>query len=320
MPRVSKFWKISTSILAIAALGVFSPISAAQDAAVQDADAAAIVETSSAVSAPDYSLPDYSPMAKFMEVASANSRGRPSIAYKPLRKQDIEFFDSYEAYLAGIDVEPLSQDDQLAYWLNLQNFLAVKAVTQDTSKTNIKSLRGTRPKPGKLWTQDRVTLQGQTYSLVDIETKIITQFDDPNVLYGIYQGVKGGPCLSDKPYAGDTVNDRLAELAKHYVNSRGIVTPQKRKAYLTPIYDWYKAELFDDNDKTLLTHIKSNASTSLRGRLNTVREIDFTKLNYDIDNFVPEKQVRGNDAPRQRQAPQRQPVPSGGSGGGGYGS
>ena len=261
---------------------------------------------------------DYALMETFMSNLSSNERGRPSIAYAAARENGAGFFSHYETQLVAVDVEALSEDDQLAYWLNLQNFLVVKAVTLDTKKTNLKSLRGTAKKPGKMWTKDRVTIGGQSYSIADIEAKITSNFKDPNVIYGLYQGVKGGPCLSSKPYEGATVTARLAELGAHYVNSRGIVTPNKSVVTLTPIYDWHKAALFDGEDAAILRHVKAHASTNLRGRLNRGTRVEYTKLNYVTDSFDPKKQVQGvkKRAPQQQRAPQTR-VPSGG---GSYGS
>lgn len=263
--------------------------------------------------------PDYAPMQNFMDQASLNERGRPAIKFKQLRDSEPRFFQSYEEYLVNVDYSSLSDDDRLAYWLNLQNFMVVKAVTFDTKKTSLKSLRGTAAKPGKLWTKDRVSIGGDDYSIADVEAKIVSEFNNPNVIYGLYQGVKGGPCLSSTPYTGETVNARLAELGMQYVNSRGIVEPNKSVATLTPIYDWHKTTLFNGSDKEILAHVKSHASTNLRGRLNRATEVKYTKLNYVTDNHVPQKDAgrpRGNSS-RQRQAPAPRPAPSGG---GSYGS
>ena len=261
---------------------------------------------------------DYSQMENFMERLSSNERGRPAIAYNLLRKDSLPFFDEYEAYLTSIDETALSEDDRLAYWLNLQNFLVVKAVTQDTKKKSLKSLRGTAAKPGKMWTKDRVTIGGQSYSIAKIEAKITSEFNNPNVIYGLYQGVKGGPCLSQTPYDGETINSRLAELGMQYVNSRGIVYPSKGVVSVTPIYDWHKAALFNDDDKVILKHLKQHASTQLRGRLNTGREIKFTKLNYATDDYVAAKPSKRRSTQRQRPAPTSTPAPR--PSGGSYGS
>lgn len=269
---------------------------------------------------------DYSIMTRFMERLSVNERGRPAIAYQTIREQGLPILDEYESQLVAVDVDSLDGDDRLAHWLNLQNVLVVKAIATDTKKTNLKSLRGTGKKPGKLWTKDRIEMKGQGYSIADIEAKIVSEFDDPNVIYGLYQGVKGGPCISETAYDGATVKTRLAELGMRYVNSRGIVSPSKGVVTVTPVYDWYKADLFENDNKAILKHVKVHANTALRGRLNTGREIEFTKLNYVADNHVVGKGAKsrskgkGKRRPQQGRSNRPEQRPSGGSGGGGFGS
>ena len=319
MSRSLSSLKLSVAVLSVMGASLLMPSALANEDSIAVSEES--LETSPSI--------DYSMMEKFMNRASTRERGRPSIAYKSVREENLEFFDDYEAHLVSIDSAALNENDRLAYWLNVQNFLVVKAVTQDTKTTKLKSLRGTGTKPGKMWTNDRVTIGGQSYSIADIDSKITSEFQDPNVIYGLYQGVKGGPCISSTPYQGETVHARLAELGMQYVNSQGIVEPEKSVVTVTPIYDWYKADLFENDDKILLKHLKANADTHLRGRLNRAHEVKFTKLNYATDNFDLAKAIkdkksarkkakgRSAEGPRQR-APQR--VPQSGGSGGSYGS
>lgn len=313
---------LMTMATAALLLGAALPSIAADETAVDQAavaESAVVPEVNQVeVITPNYETPDYEPMQVFMERVSTNQRGRPAVRFKQLRELDLSFFQAYEDYLVNIDSDSLSEDDRLAYWLNLQNFLVVKAVTYDTKKTNLKSLRGTGAKPGKLWTKDRVTIGDETYSIADIEAKVIAENNNPDVIYGLYQGVKGGPCLSSTPYEGATINERLAELGAQYVNSRGIVEPNKSVVTLAPVYEWHKAELFAGNDKEVFAHVKNYASTNLRGRLNRATQVKYSKLNYATDHFVPQKQAGPPQANRQRQSPP--PSAPRTSGGGGYGS
>lgn len=308
------YYQFKLSVISIMTVSGLSMAPFITPHAFADEESAAIESTE--LSAPEV---DYVLMETFMQKLSSNERGRPSIAYAAAREHGAEFFKQYETLLTGVDVSALNEDERLAYWLNLHNFLVVKAVTLDTKRTNLKSLRGTAKKPGKMWTKDRITLDGQSYSIADIEDKITSDFKDPNVIYGLYQGVKGGPCLSYTPYQGETVTARLAELGEQYVNSRGIVTPNKNVVTLTPIYDWHKAALFNGNDTDILKHVKAHASTSLRGRLNRGTDVEYTKLNYVTDNFDPKKQVQ-SARKRTPQPQQRAPQPQVPSGGGSYGS
>ena len=214
------FTRFTTLILTTTALSLAGTAAAQTTLAELDAQkevAESVVEVSSPI--------DYSDHDLLMERATINKGGRPRVAYDFLREQEVDFVGNNVSFLAEQDISNLSEDDRLAYWLNLQNMVTVHAILQDgKKKKSLKKLRGTADAPGKLWTKERVTIAGQAMSLQDIETKLLTEFDNPNIIYGIYQGVRGGPCLMRKAYRGATVNETLAQNAKQYVNSNGIVT------------------------------------------------------------------------------------------------
>jgi len=250
---------------------------------------------------------DYSAMASFMQKFAVVERGRPKIAYKNVRATGKPFLTAYTQYLTSQNIPAQSRDGQLAYWLNLQNLLVVKAIAE-SKKTNLKKLRGTGKTPGSLWTKPRVTIAGQNLSIANIEQKIVTGWSEhPNVIYGIYQGVKGAPCLSKTSYTATDVHARLEKLAELYVNARGIVSVKSQTAHVTPVYDWYKDALFSSRDGALIDHVRAHAYPNLASKLSRASAVDVVKLNYKADVYVVKKPRSYNNNVRS-------------SGGGGYGS
>jgi hypothetical protein len=144
-------------------------------------------------------------------------------------------------------------------------------------------------------------------SISDIESRIVTRFDNPNVLYGIYQGVSGAPKISTKSYHGATVHTVLAEAGKTYVNSNGIVRSDNQTAMITPIYLWHKDTLFGGDDAKLIAHVRNHAAPGLASDLYKTRTVAAVPLNYRADNF---------EVPRQRDNRTRGSVSSSG----GFGS
>jgi len=233
---------------------------------------------------------DYSPMALFLKKFAVVERGRTKIAYSAARRQGKPFLNAYAERMAGEDISALPRDGQLAYWLNLQNLLVIKAITDDTKKNNLKKLRGTVSAPGKLWTKPRITIDGTALSIADIENKIIENWQDtPDLIYGLYQGVKGGPSLSRTSYTAANVRDELAKSAKLYVNARGIVKVEGQTAHVTPVFDWYKGGVFAASDRAVIEHIRSHAEPNLANKLRRTRELATVKLNYRADNYAPKK-------------------------------
>lgn len=262
---------------------------------------------------------DYSSYDLFMKKFSLVEHGRPRIAFGLIRANARPFLDSYVSELAAENLQGRSEDEKLAHWLNLHNLVVVQAIVEDVNKNNIKKMRGTGEKPGKLWTRPRVNIDGEDLSILDIERNILSAWQDPNVLYGLYQGVRGGPCLANTAYTGETVRAELEEDARQYVNSTGIVKVKNQTAFVTPVYAWFQTDLFDDDDTTMIAHIKSHAEPKLSSALYRAKQLDYSKLNYKTDLFELKTASQGNVTRRdgQRKVPRQQtPPPSGG----GYGS
>lgn len=313
------FKHLSAFILTTSAFGLALPVYAQTtlaelDAAQQVAPKAAIVDPPI-----DYALYD-----SFIETMTVKQGGRSRVAYNFIREQEQDVINPYITYLAQQDVSALSENDKVAYWLNVQNIVTVQAILEDgKKKKTLKKLRGTTDKPGTLWTKPRLNIAGQDMSLQDIETKLLTEFDNPNIIYGIYQGVRGAPSLTPTAYRGATVEEALANNAKQYVNSNGIVTVKNNVVEVTPVFLWYKGQAFGGDDKLLINHLKENAKPTLKSALYRGRTLEATALNYRPDNYDVAKankaRAKANKAQgRSQRVPSPQPQQP--RGGGGYGS
>jgi hypothetical protein len=250
---------------------------------------------------------DYAFYDQVLNKLAVKQGGRPRLAYDFIRDQNGDFIGNYVSRLARQNIEGLPKTDQLAYWLNLQNLVAIDAIVKEgKGKRSLKKLRGTPLMPGKLWTKPRVVIAGQNMSLQDIETKVLTEFENPNVIYGIYQGVRGGPGLTSKAYQGATVNEMLLKNAKQYINAKGVVSVKNDLVKVTPIFLWYQDAAFAGQDMVLNEHLKSHAYPRLKKALNRGRSFAAASLNYRLDEYKAPKQETYSSGSR--------------GGGGGYGS
>ena len=271
------------------------------------------------------SVIDYSAYNDFMTAYAAKKQGRPRLAYKLIKENGLEELQNYLDFMAAQDVSGLSDNDQLAYWLNLQNALVVQAiVTEDKKWRDIKRSRGTGDAPGKMWVKQRIEIGGQTLSIAEIDSYIVENFDNPNVIYGLYQGVRGGPCINDVAYEGPTVEQTLEKNAKRYINSRGIVHVNNDVVELTPIFMWHKDQAFGADDASLVAHLQNYADPNLKSALYRAARFEPVELNYGVDFFDVEKELRDRSLaaqPARRRAPSSAPPPPRPTtGGGGYGS
>lgn len=235
---------------------------------------------------------DYSPMATFMGAYCTETSKRTACAYGAIDQRGKIYLSKYETYLSRIPVSTLNKDEQLAFWLNTRNLLIVHAIADARNSRTIKNGRGTFDAPGDMWTEKRITVEGQELSIDDIERYILLEnFDNPNVIYGMYQGTKSGPALHSTGFRGATVQAELAALGEAFVNSRDGLRVRRDTASLNAIYDWYAPALFDGDEQALREHLASFASGKRAQGLAQATGFSTAKFSYSTDNYVIRQQT-----------------------------
>ena len=237
---------------------------------------------------------DYGPYAEFFDLLSVQERGRTLVAYEAVRENALPFMTSYIDFISQFDVTMLSRDDQLAFWLNTRNFLVVKALSEERSFRNFDDKRGTPSAPGPLWTAPLITVNGVNLSIDNIEKDILLAgWDSPYVLYGLYQGLEGGPALPAMPFQGDTVHARLAEIASEYTDDNDIFRVRRGNVRLGEFYEWYAPIVFGGDHASLATHVAEAAGS--RDTIAPDARVGFRGMSSNVERFRPRQTIRQDD-------------------------
>ena len=126
--------------------------------------------------------------------------------------------DSLEQLPTEASLEYFSRDEQLAYWLNLYNITLLVEVVDVYPKRNLKKfLVGKK----SILSKQLLNVAGVPLSLDDIQFTILKQNYDNNplVIYGLYQGIVGGPNIRRSAYTGRDVWRALKNNATEFINS-----------------------------------------------------------------------------------------------------
>lgn len=228
---------------------------------------------------------DTGPYAEFMSVLTLEDKGRTLVGYDVVRAQASEFMQGYAAYLSNVPVSALNRDEQLAYWLNTRNFLVVKTLSEDARLRSLKAKRGTPDAPGELWTKSVITVSGVALSLHEIEQNIILAgWDDPNLIFGLYQGLEGGPALPRTPFSGANVSDQLAALGAAYASDKTHVKPGKKSLRVSTYFDWYAASLYE-GERDLVSHVASFLPEAGRAQALSAGKLNRKKLSTSFEQY-----------------------------------
>jgi hypothetical protein len=117
-----------------------------------------------------------------------------------------------------VPLENFNRREQLAYWLNLYNIALLNEIVAIYPERDLeKELVGSK----SILDNKVLNVSGVALSLNDIQYTILTtNYDnDPLVMYGLHQGVIGGPNIRKRAYSGENVYRFLQENAEEFVNS-----------------------------------------------------------------------------------------------------
>lgn len=173
------------------------------------------------------------------------------------------------------------KSEQLAYWLNLYNITLLDELVK---RYPIRDLEDLFDGKKSILNQKLLTVSGIKLSLNDIHHKILMpKFDnDPLIMYGLYQGIIGGPNIRREAYKGDTVFSALKENAYEFVNSNRGTYADKGGVFRVSILYERNEDYFPDYKKDLKAHLYKYIIGDMGYYLDESKRIRANISNWDI--------------------------------------
>lgn len=172
-----------------------------------------------------------------------------------------------------VALQKFTRDEQLAYWLNLYNVTVLDEIARVYPVPDPEELLSG---PGSILSKKTLVIAGIPLSLNDIQFNILRQnYDnDPLVIYGLYQGVIGGPNIRKNAYTGKHVYNDLIENALEFVNSNRGTESKNSRVFRVSEYYRRSAEYFPDFDKDLTAHLLTYLEGDERAELQKASRIE----------------------------------------------
>ncbi len=194
-------------------------------------------------------------------------------------KQDEARLDQYLAVLSTTDPQALSRRHQFAFYINAYNAFTIKLIlTRYPGINSIKEISSFFSNP---WSKKFIPLNGFTVSLDHIEHDILRpRFKDPRVHFAINCAAKSCPPLSGTPYEGDTLETRLDERARQFINDPKNTFLKGSTLFISRIFKWFE----DDFSGNPQGFIRQYADAPLKQALKEASdrgEIHLEYLHYD---------------------------------------
>jgi hypothetical protein len=147
-------------------------------------------------------------------------------------------FKQVRVWLAHYSKEALvTQSQQLAFYLNAYNILAMEKVAQNWP---LKSLRGLGNFLVPVWTHDAGKLCGEDMTLRILEHEILRSLGDPRIHFALNCASMSCPDLRFEPYAADRIDAQLDEQSRIFLTQiRKGIQVTENEVVLSPLFDWF---------------------------------------------------------------------------------
>lgn len=179
-----------------------------------------------------------------------------------------------------VDIQSLSRNEQLAYWINLHN---VAMVEQIANAWPIRQPREIMVDGVPLDEARFITVEGIRLSPRDIREKIVYRYwKDPVVMYGFWRGEIGGPSLQKEAFNADNVARLLVRGAADFVNSLRGSQELGGKLQVAEIYKENAAFFFPDFEKDLRAHLAKFADEKTAALLASTSGAEPVIAEHDI--------------------------------------
>jgi len=176
-----------------------------------------------------------------------------------------------------------SKKEQLAYWLNLYNVTLLDELVAIYPKKNLANLF---EDDNAFFNRKTLSVSNVALSLNDIKNVILKEKynHDPDILYGLYQGVIGGPSIREQAYTGENVYSALANNAEEFVNSnRGTYRKNNHTFLISSLYA-SNADYFPNFQEDVKAHLLKHVEGYYRSQLLGASTIKASISNWHISD------------------------------------
>ena len=167
---------------------------------------------------------------------------------------DVKKLDQYLAQLSSGNASLSAQRaNQFAFWINAYNAVTVKGILREYPTTSIRN-HTARLVGYNIWHDLLLPVGGETYSLDQIEHKVLRPMGDPRIHFAIVCASIGCPPLLNEAYIGEKLNDQLDHNAKQFfADPEKFAATSRGELKLSQILKWFPEDFGDDQSARLRT-------------------------------------------------------------------
>ncbi len=143
------------------------------------------------------------------------------------------------------DRDKWSQQEQLAYWINVYNAFTIKLIIDNYPLKSIQDLHPTVKIPlvNTVWHKKFFQIGGKDASLDEVEHKILRkEFDEPRIHFAVNCASYSCPPLLNEAFVPEKINQQLESQAKKFINDKRHNNLEANNIQISQIFSWFKGD------------------------------------------------------------------------------
>ena len=151
-------------------------------------------------------------------------------------KNEIANLESYIDNLKRfIPNQKWTKNEILSYWINAYNALTIDLIIKNYPVKSIKNIE-------KPWDKKIFTLNKISYSLNDIEHKILRKMDEPRIHFAINCASFSCPKLLNEAFTSNRLEKQLKTVTNHFINNQEKNKITTGVAKISKIFKWFSSD------------------------------------------------------------------------------
>ncbi|MEW7280413.1 DUF547 domain-containing protein [Aquimarina sp. 2201CG1-2-11] len=157
------------------------------------------------------------------------------VDYNGFMRDSSQLYRYFKQLSDNPPTESWTRDEKLAYWINAYNAYTIKLIIDSYPLKSIKDLKDP-------WGTKFFKIDGEWYSLGELEHKILRKFNDPRIHFAINCASFSCPVVWNRAYTGDNVHEALNDQTKKFINDPTRNTITNTEVNVSKIFSWYKKD------------------------------------------------------------------------------
>mgnify|MGYP003624865713 CR=1 FL=1 len=185
-----------------------------------------------------------------------------NVNYNDFKKDSVLLYDYLNELAENAPSNNWSKKDKLAYYINIYNAATVQLILDNYPIKSIKDIKNP-------WDKEWIKIGVETFSLNQIEHKILRKMNEPRIHFAINCASYSCPKLSNEAYISENIEKQLQKATFDFINDSKKNKLSENSLQLSAIFKWYKGDF--TKNKSLIDYIKPFTKVNINSK---------AKINY----------------------------------------